>query len=64
MPVRGIIFALSAGILWGLVPLYIKFVDAADPYEIVAQRAFWSVVLLWGICATRRHLAEIGRAHV
>ena len=42
MPVRGIILALSAGILWGLVPLYIKFVDAADPYEIVVQRAFWS----------------------
>ena len=34
MPVRGIIFALSAGILWGLVPLYIKFVDATDPYEM------------------------------
>lgn len=59
MPVRGIIFALSAGILWGLVPLYIKFVDAADPYEIVAQRAFWSVVLLWGICAARRHLGAV-----
>ena len=61
MPVRGIIFALSAGILWGLVPLYIKFVDAADPYEIVAQRAIWSVVLLLGICAVRRHLGAVRR---
>ena len=59
MPVRGIIFALSAGILWGLVPLYIKFVDAADPYEIVVQRAFWSLVLLWYICMARRHLGAV-----
>ncbi|MEL0042604.1 MAG: hypothetical protein VW828_04500 [Candidatus Puniceispirillum sp.] len=59
MPVRGIVFALSAGILWGLVPLYIKFVDAADPYEIVAQRAIWSVVQLLGICAARRHLGAV-----
>ena len=59
MPVRGIIFALSAGILWGLVPLYIKFVDATDPYEIVVQRAFWSLVLLWCICMARRHLGAV-----
>ena len=37
----GIFFSLSAGILWGIVPLYIKFIDADDPYEIVAHRSLW-----------------------
>ena len=43
---RGAAFALSAAVLWGLVPLYVNFVDAGAPYEIVAHRALWSGVLL------------------
>ena len=43
---RGIIFAIAAGLLWGVLPIYINIVDAATPYEIVAHRAIWSGVLL------------------
>lgn len=43
---RGVGFALSAALLWGLIPLYIDVVDAYDPMEIVAHRALWSGVLL------------------
>ncbi len=42
----GPLYALAAALLWGLVPLYINIVDAANPYEIVAHRALWSGVLL------------------
>ena len=43
---RGIIFAIAAGLLWGVLPVYINSVDAATPYEIVAYRAIWSGILL------------------
>lgn len=43
---RGIIFAIAAGFLWGILPVYINSVDAATPYEIVAYRAIWSGILL------------------
>ena len=55
----GIGFSLSAGILWGIVPLYIKFIDADDPYEIVAHRSLWSAVLLFIICWVSGQLGEI-----
>ena len=55
----GILFSLSAGFLWGIVPLYIKFIDVDDPYEIVAHRSLWSAVLLFIICWISGQLDEI-----
>jgi chloramphenicol-sensitive protein RarD len=55
----GILFSLSAGILWGIVPIYIKFIDTDDPYEIVAHRSLWSAVLLFIICWIAGQLGEI-----
>src|SRR6056300_404029 len=55
----GILFSLSAGILWGIVPIDIKFIDADDPYEIVAHRSLWSAVLLFIICWVAGQLGEI-----
>ena len=65
----GVTLSLSAGILWGMMPLYINLVDAADPYEIIAQRSLWSAVLLFVICWMRGHLGDIwmmikGRRHL
>ena len=57
--IAGISFSLSAGILWGIIPLYIKFIDVDDPYEIVAHRSLWSAVLLFIICWTSGQLGEI-----
>ena len=36
-PASGILFALSAGILWGFVPVYINFFGNVDPLEIVVE---------------------------
>ena len=55
----GIALSLSAGIIWGMMPLYINLVDAADPYEIIAQRSLWSAVLLFVICWMRGQLGDI-----
>jgi chloramphenicol-sensitive protein RarD len=39
----GFIAALSAYSLWGVLPLYLKFVGFAGPWEILAQRILWSL---------------------
>ena len=51
----GVFFALSAGILWGFVPLYIHFLGDVNPLEIVAHRSLWSLVLLSSLVAWRQH---------
>lgn len=49
---RGFFLALSAYLLWGLLPLYIKLVGHLPILEVVAHRILWSVpiaaaVLVW-----------------
>jgi chloramphenicol-sensitive protein RarD len=43
---QGVIFALLAYVMWGLVPLYFKQLHQVPAYEILAHRAIWSCVLL------------------
>ncbi len=40
----GLIFGLSAYILWGLFPLYWPLLKPASAYEIVAHRAVWTLL--------------------
>jgi chloramphenicol-sensitive protein RarD len=40
---RGFAFALSAYLLWGLLPLYMKAVDYIPAMEVVAHRIVWSL---------------------
>lgn len=49
---RGFFFALSAYLLWGFLPIYMKAVGHIPASEVVAHRIVWSVpiagaVLLW-----------------
>ena len=39
----GLVLAVTAYVLWGFVPLYLKVVAHIDPVEIVAHRVVWSV---------------------
>ena len=55
----GICCSLSAGILWGIVPVYIYIIDGEDPYEIVAHRSLWSAALLFLICWIGGQLGEV-----
>jgi chloramphenicol-sensitive protein RarD len=43
---QGLVYAVLAYGLWGLVPLYFKWVAAVAPEEIVAQRIVWAFVVL------------------
>ncbi|NTS30047.1 EamA family transporter RarD [Phyllobacterium sp. BT25] len=48
---KGFIFALSAYLLWGVLPFYLKSVAHMPALEVVAHRIIWSVpiaaLLLW-----------------
>ncbi len=45
-PQRGVVLALIAGLVWGIAPLYFRWVGAASPLEIVLHRVLWSVPML------------------
>lgn len=62
----GVLYALLAYIIWGLLPLYIKSVHGVAPLEILLHRMVWSLVFLGAILAWRRHfgwLREVARNH-
>ena len=50
----GLAAALGAFGLWGLVPIYFKFVGQTGPDEIIAHRVVWSVLFL-GLVLILRH---------
>jgi chloramphenicol-sensitive protein RarD len=52
----GLIFGLSAYILWGLFPLYWPLLKPASAYEIVAHRAVWTLVFCLIVLAFHRKL--------
>jgi chloramphenicol-sensitive protein RarD len=49
----GVLLGLAAFAWWGLSPFYFKAIDHVPPYEILAHRVVWSLVLLAGISARR-----------
>ena len=57
--VFGIYCSLSAGIIWGIIPVYIYVIDIEVPYEIVAHRSIWSALLLFLICWIGGRLGDI-----
>ncbi len=54
----GLIFGLSAYILWGLFPLYWPLLKPASAYEIVAHRAVWTLVFCLIVLAFNRKLRQ------
>jgi len=40
---EGLLMSTGAFVIWGLLPLYWKWVSAITPYEIFAQRVVWSL---------------------
>lgn len=39
----GFLFALTAYLLWGFLPLYMKALAHIPPVEVIAHRVIWSV---------------------
>jgi chloramphenicol-sensitive protein RarD len=54
----GLLYALAAYTMWGLVPLYFKSVDC-PPREIVAHRVLWSALFLGIVLTAVRRWPEV-----
>lgn len=59
---RGVLYALTAYIMWGLLPVYWKALQNVPALEILAHRIVWSVVFTICILALRRQWGWIGAA--
>ena len=53
---KGLLFGISAYIIWGLLPLYWQLVDEAGAYEILAHRGIWSLLICISLLALRKQL--------
>lgn len=43
---KGIIFVAGAYIIWGVLPIYWRQIEAVSPLEIIAHRIFWSFIFM------------------
>ena len=58
---RGFGFALSAYVLWGFLPLYLKAVSHIPAIEVVAHRVLWSVPVAGLILVVLGRTSDLGR---
>lgn len=55
----GLLFGVSAYVLWGLFPLYWPLLEPANPLEIVSHRAVWTAVFCLIILAIQKNLRHM-----
>ena len=58
----GMLLALGAYIIWGLLPIYLKALQAIDSVEIMLHRIIWSLLVLLAILAWRKQWSWIAAA--
>ncbi|MCR9214165.1 MAG: EamA family transporter RarD [Proteobacteria bacterium] len=56
--VRGLTSALAAFILWGVAPIYFKWVSHVSPLEIISHRVVWTIVFVLLIIAFTKKFNE------
>lgn len=57
---KGMWYALSAYLLWGILPVYLKSVQTVPSAQILGHRIVWSVLLLGLIVSWQHQWKEIG----
>ncbi|MEX0346441.1 MAG: EamA family transporter RarD [Rhizobiaceae bacterium] len=58
----GLVYALAAYALWGMLPLYMKALAHVPAYEVVLHRAIWSVPVAGILLLLLRRTADIRAA--
>ncbi|MGB8813816.1 MAG: EamA family transporter RarD [Paracoccaceae bacterium] len=59
---RGFGFALSAYLLWGFLPLFMKAVAHISPAEVIAHRVIWSVPIAGAVLIVLGRTADLRAA--
>jgi chloramphenicol-sensitive protein RarD len=58
----GFAFAVSAYLLWGFLPIYMKALAHVPPVEVVAHRVIWSVPVAGAILLATGRTGDLARA--
>lgn len=58
----GFLFALSAYLLWGFLPLYMKALAHVPPSEVIAHRVLWSIPIAGAVLLAQGRTADLKRA--
>ena len=58
---RGLTAGISAYFIWGMLPVYMKTLKHVPPWDVVAYRALWSIVLCLIALAAIGRLGELAR---
>lgn len=58
---KGVWYAFSAYLLWGILPVYLKSLDRVPSVQILGHRIVWSVLLLVVIVSWQRQWKQIGK---
>jgi chloramphenicol-sensitive protein RarD len=58
----GFFFALTAYLLWGFLPLYMKAMAHIPPVEVIAHRVIWSVPIAVAVIAVLGRTADLRAA--
>ena len=57
---KGMLFAATAYIIWGLFPLYFKSLQSIAPSQILLHRMVWSLVFVLAVLAWRKQWSWLG----
>ncbi len=55
----GTLLILVTFISWGITPFYFKSINMVNPFEILAHRILWSILLLFIIIASKKQILKI-----
>ena len=58
---KGVLYGIGAYFLWGIFPIYWKWLEAVPAIQIISHRIIWSFVLLALILFVTRPMAGIPR---
>jgi chloramphenicol-sensitive protein RarD len=58
----GFFYALSAYIIWGFLPFFMKAVAHIPPTEVIAHRVIWSIPIAAGVLLWQGRTADLMRA--
>lgn len=55
----GIAYAVLAYALWGIVPIYWRWLDGVPPFQLTAHRIVWCALLVMALAVIRRRIPQL-----
>ncbi|MGE0241702.1 MAG: EamA family transporter RarD [Parvibaculaceae bacterium] len=59
---KGILYCMSAHLLWGVMAYYFKLIDSVSPVEIAVHRGLWSLLIALAVIWVLRQFDDVRRA--